>query len=111
MATLVMSFEYTPTVDMCLKEIINHLRRHDINAGPVIKELLEEFERKVRQFPQGCHVCPELLKIGCGKYRECNTSRGYRILYSVDAEVITVHAVLAQKQDIKQLLFKRLLLM
>lgn len=111
MATSLVSIEYTQTVDACLREIINHLRRHDINAGPVIRELIEEFERKVRQFPQGCQVCPELLKIGCGKYRECNTSGGYRILYSIDSAVVTAHAVLAQKQDIQQLLFKRLLVM
>ncbi|ECC8734980.1 plasmid stabilization protein, partial [Salmonella bongori] len=40
---------------------------------------------------------------------ECNTAGGYRVLYSVDGSTVTAHAILSHRQDIKQLLFKRLI--
>ena len=63
----------------------------------------------VGQFPLGCQICPELLKIGCAKYREFNHAEGYRVLYSVDGTLVTAHAILAHRQDVQQLLFKRLI--
>jgi len=101
--------EYTATVKICIGDIISHLRRIDVEPKPVIADIFDQFERKVRQYPFSCQICPELLKIGCGKYREYNTASGYRVLYSVDGQVITAHAILAQRQDVKQLLFKRLI--
>ncbi|QOL14641.1 type II toxin-antitoxin system RelE/ParE family toxin [Dickeya dianthicola] len=75
----------------------------------MITAVIEHFEPRVNDFPLGCQICPELLKIGCAKYRECNTPDGYRVLYSVDGNEITAHAILSQKQDIQHLLFKRLI--
>ncbi|RIF76462.1 type II toxin-antitoxin system RelE/ParE family toxin, partial [Shigella boydii] len=34
---------------------------------------------------------------------------GYRVLYSVEEDIITAHVILSQRQDIKQLLFRRLI--
>ncbi|MFC0227018.1 type II toxin-antitoxin system RelE/ParE family toxin [Serratia aquatilis] len=104
-----MNIQYTFTVKVCIDEITSHLRHLDIAPKAVITDILEYFEKKVTEFPLGCQVCPELHKIGCTKYRECNTPGGYRVLYSVDETAITVHAILAHRQDIKQLLFKRLI--
>ncbi|MCT4703912.1 type II toxin-antitoxin system RelE/ParE family toxin [Enterobacteriaceae bacterium H20N1] len=100
--------KYTQTAKDSIGTLVNFLKSAGVNLQ-VISATLDCFEKKVKEFPQGCQVCPALLKLGCAKYRECNTEEGYRILYSVDDTVITVHVMLAQRQDIKQLLFKRLI--
>ncbi|ELD9771060.1 type II toxin-antitoxin system RelE/ParE family toxin [Salmonella enterica] len=100
---------YTKTVKVCIEDITSHLRRIEVEPKDVITAIIEHFEKRVSDFPLGCQICPELLKIGCAKYRECNTPDGYRVLYSVDGKEITTHAILSYKQDIKQLLFKRLI--
>ena len=103
------TIQYTKTVRVCIEDIANHLRRVEVVPKEVITGIIEHFENRVSDFPLGCQVCPELLKIGCAKYRECNTPDGYRVLYSVDGNEVTAHAILAYKQDIQQLLFKRLI--
>ncbi|HEY2452407.1 MAG TPA: type II toxin-antitoxin system RelE/ParE family toxin [Scandinavium sp.] len=101
--------QYTKTVKFCIDDIASYLRRIDANPKDVISSIIEHFEKRVNDFPLGCQICPELLKIGCAKYRECNTPDGYRILYSVDEGIITAHAILSHRQDIQNLLFKRLI--
>ncbi|MGL1812256.1 UNVERIFIED_CONTAM: type II toxin-antitoxin system RelE/ParE family toxin [Serratia marcescens] len=104
------TFEYTLTVKHCIDTIAGFLRRVDVEPRPVIADILTQFERIVGQFPKGCQICPELLKIGCAKYREFNHVEGYRVLYSVEAATVTAHAILSHRQDIQQLLFKRLIM-
>ena len=101
--------EYTHTVKTCIDDIANYLYHVDVEVKPVITDILEQFEKQVSQFPLGCQVCPELIKIGVAKYRECDTAGGYRVSYSVDGSTITAHAILSHRQDVKQLLFKRLI--
>lgn len=102
-------FEYTNTVKICIEDIASYLHRIEVEAKPVISDILEQFENQVSQFPLSCQLCPELVKLGVAKYRECNTAGGYRVLYSVEGKTVTAHAVLSHRQDIKQLLFKRLI--
>ncbi|SQI36682.1 Uncharacterised protein [Leminorella richardii] len=104
------TFEYTLTVKHCIDNIANHLRRIGIEPRSAIGDILAQFESAVGQFPHGCQICPELLKIGCAKYREYNHAEGYRVLYSVDGTLVTAHAVLSHRQDIQQLLFNRLIM-
>ncbi|MDU7196386.1 type II toxin-antitoxin system RelE/ParE family toxin [Phytobacter diazotrophicus] len=104
------TFEYTLTVKLCIDTIVTYLRRVDVQPRPVIADILAQFESTVAQFPLGCQICPELLKIGCAKYREFNHADGYRVLYAVEGTLVTAHAILAHRQDIKQLLFKRLIM-
>lgn len=101
--------QYTRTVKFCIDDIAGHLRRKEIEPKETIRGTIEHFENRVSDFPPGCQVCPELLKTGCAKNRECNTPDGYRILYSVENDVITAHAILSHKRDIQNLLFKRLI--
>ena len=96
----VVKIEYTETVRTCLSEI---------DPGPVLAEILDQYENRVSIYPYGCQSSPELLKIGVSKYRECNTANGYRVLYTIEDSIVTTHAILAQRQDIKQLLFRRLI--
>lgn len=103
------SFEYTLTAKLCIEHIVNFLRRADVEPRPVIEGIIEQFEKTAGQFPLGCQICPELVKIGCAKYREFNSASGYRVLYSIEGTTITAHAVLAHRQDIQQLLFKRII--
>lgn len=101
--------QYTKTVKICIDDIASHLRRIEIDPKEVIGSIIEHFENRVSDFPLGCQICPELLKLGCAKYRECNTPDGYRVLYAVENTVITAHAILSHRQDIQNLLFKRLI--
>lgn len=105
------TIEYTLTVKTCIELIASFLHNADVEPKPIIRDILQHFEAKVGEYPLSCQICPELLKIGVAKYRECNTPGGYRVLYSVDKSKITVHAILSHRQDIKQLLFKRLVQM
>jgi len=104
------TIEYTLTVRLCVDTIVSYLRRVDVEPRPVIADILAQFESTVGQFPLGSQICPELLKIGCAKYREFNHAEGYRVLYSVDGTLVTAHAILAHRQDIQQLLFNRLIM-
>lgn len=101
--------QYTKTFKICIDDIASYLRRIEIEPKEVITTIIEHFEMRVSDFPLGCQICPELIKIGCAKYRECNTPDGYRVLYSVEEDVITAHAILSHRQDIQNLLFKRLI--
>lgn len=103
------SIEYTLTVKTCVDHIAVFLRNAGVEPKGVIANILDEFEGKVSAFPLGCQVCPELLNLGVSKYRECNTSDGYRVVYSTEASTVTAHAILSHRQDVKQLLFKRLI--
>ncbi|PWC18313.1 plasmid stabilization protein [Brenneria roseae subsp. roseae] len=103
------NIEYTETAKSTLSDIAYYLQKVDVKPLPVIEKIINEFEAKVSTFPNGCQIVPELLKIGCDKYRECNTSNGYRVIYSTEQSLITTHVILSQKQDIQQTLFKRLI--
>ncbi|HCD7553693.1 TPA: type II toxin-antitoxin system RelE/ParE family toxin [Citrobacter farmeri] len=104
------TFEYTLTVRHCINDIVLHLRRAEIEPRPVVTDILTQFEKVVGLFPAGSQICPELFKIGCAKYREFNHVAGYRVLYSIDGMHVTAHAILAHRQDVPQLLFKRLIM-
>ncbi|EDS8497888.1 type II toxin-antitoxin system RelE/ParE family toxin [Salmonella enterica subsp. enterica serovar Anatum] len=104
-----MSVEFTRTAKTSLEQIAEHLRSNNVEPRPVIAGILEQFEARITEFPCGCQPCPELLKLGVAKYRECNTSGGYRVLYSVEGDIVIAHVILSQRQDIKQLLFRRLI--
>ncbi|EPN9502466.1 type II toxin-antitoxin system RelE/ParE family toxin [Serratia marcescens] len=107
--TKAVKIEYTLTAKSTLSDIVFHLKTNNIAPMPIVETILDEFESKVSAFPTGSQISPQLLKIGCDSYRECNTKGGYRILYSTDGSVVTVHVILSQKQDIQQALFKRLI--
>ncbi|WBL74103.1 type II toxin-antitoxin system RelE/ParE family toxin [Serratia liquefaciens] len=104
------TFEYTLTVKHCIDVIADYLRRVDVEPRAVITDILAQFESTVALFPLGCQICPELLKIGCAKYREFNHAEGYRVLYSVSGTLVTAHAILSHRQDVQQLLFNRLIM-
>jgi hypothetical protein len=114
MAVYDVTFIYSSTAKMTMHTLAHFLRSRQIDPKPVIAKVLDEFEEKTGLFPEGSPVCQELLALGCAKYRECNTTAGYRVLYSTPLNedkggVIYVHAVLSQKQHIASLLFNRIL--
>ncbi|BCQ47698.1 hypothetical protein ERHA55_52250 (plasmid) [Erwinia rhapontici] len=72
------TIEYTGTARSTLLQLRNHLIACGVAPLPVIECIIDEFESKVSAFPVGCQLCPELLKIGSDRYRECNTQKDYR---------------------------------
>lgn len=82
------------------------MRLKNINA------VLDESEAKVKIFPLSCPVAPDLAAPGIIKYREGNTLNGYRIIYTYDepANLISVYVLLSQRQNVQELLFKKLIM-
>lgn len=103
------SLLYLPTVRFSLEEIAAFQRRLGNDPLPLIKRALDEFESRVHVHPLSCPVCIELAELGITRYRECNTHDGYRVIYSVEGERIFVHVLLSQRQNIQNLLLRRLL--
>lgn len=100
---------YTETARTAVNDIAHFYKNKQVDAKELIKDAIEEFEKKVGTFPLGCPVSPQLLSIGCDKYRECNTAGGFRILYAITDTVVVVHIIVHQRQDLQQLLFKRII--
>ncbi|MFT8210943.1 MAG: type II toxin-antitoxin system RelE/ParE family toxin [Symbiopectobacterium sp.] len=102
---------YTETAKFCVNKIAFFLRSNNIDPRPVLRLAVQEVENKVFAFPLSCPISPQLSKLGCMKYRECNTESGYRFFYSINnaQKMIVVHVIQAQREDIQQLLFDRII--
>ncbi|HDL7824143.1 TPA: type II toxin-antitoxin system RelE/ParE family toxin [Yersinia enterocolitica] len=107
----VVRFEYTETAKANITTIASFLKVNNVEPKSIIDAALTEFENKVGVFPESCPISPQLISIGCAKYRECNTKNGYRFLYSVNGNVdnVTCHAIIRQEQDLQGLLFSRMI--
>lgn len=73
--------------------------------------LLDRLERAVaslEKMPERGHFPPELERIGIREYREIHF-KPYRILYTIDGDVVTVHCILDGRRDMQSLLEHRLL--
>ena len=103
------SIVYLPTVKLSLQDIAAFHRRLGNDYKSIIARVLDEFEVRVSQHPLSCPVCFELADQGTSRYREFNSSEGYRILFSVEQQSVFVHVFLSQRQSIQQLLFRKLI--
>lgn len=105
------SVVYTETFRLTARNILDYLSSSVDDPKPIISRQLDEFEEKVSVFPEGCQIAPDLLQLGCDRYRECITRDGYRILYSYDAQKaeLTAHTILGRRQSVLQSLFDRLI--
>ncbi|MCS3424638.1 mRNA-degrading endonuclease RelE of RelBE toxin-antitoxin system [Rahnella sp. BIGb0603] len=95
---------------MSTDEIASFQTSQGNDALKNINAVLDEFEAKVKIFPLSCPVAPDLAALGIIKYREGNTFNGYRIIYTYDepANLISVYVLLSQRQNVQELLFKKL---
>ncbi|MBG6243843.1 plasmid stabilization protein [Candidatus Symbiopectobacterium sp. 'North America'] len=102
---------YTETAKFCVNKIAFFLRSNNTDHRSVLQLAIQEFENIVTAFPASCPISPQLFKLGCMKYRECNTESGYRFFYSINSvqNRIVVHVIQAQREDIQQLLFDRII--
>ena len=107
------SIIYTETFKHSATDVRDYLAHYHEDPKEIIDKQLDEFENKVRIFPEGCQISRDLSALGCYRYRECITKDGYRILYSFDpnANDLTTHVILGQKQSVQQLLFDRIIFM
>ncbi|WP_312409928.1 addiction module toxin RelE [Pseudescherichia sp.] len=105
------SVNYTESFRFTLIDVVEFLAESITNPKAFADKQLDEFEGRIEVFPCGCRVSPELEKLGCVRYRECITNDGYRVLYTYDEEanLVTAHAFLSKRQDIQNLLFKRII--
>lgn len=97
---------------MSIDEIASFQTSQGNDALKNINAVLDEFEAKVKVFPLSCPVAPDLAALGIIKYREGNTLNAYRIIYTYDepANVISVYVLLSQRQNVQELLFKKLIM-
>ncbi|WP_235937398.1 type II toxin-antitoxin system RelE/ParE family toxin [Rahnella contaminans] len=97
---------------MSIDEIASFQTSQGNDALENINAVLDEFEAKVKIFPLSCPVAPDLAALGIIKYREGNTLNAYRIIYTYDepANVISVYVLLSQRQNVQELLFKKLIM-
>ncbi|WP_244370446.1 type II toxin-antitoxin system RelE/ParE family toxin [Rahnella sp. ChDrAdgB13] len=97
---------------MSIDEIASFQTSQGTDALENINAVLDEFEAKVKIFPLSCPVAPDLAALGIIKYREGNTLNAYRIIYTYDepANVISVYVLLSQRQNVQELLFKKLIM-
>jgi mRNA-degrading endonuclease RelE of RelBE toxin-antitoxin system len=97
---------------LSIDEIASFQTSQGNDALKNINAVLDEFEAKVKVFPLSCPVAPDLAALGIIKYREGNTLNAYRIIYTYDepANVISVYVLLSQRQNVQELLFKKLIM-
>lgn len=62
----------------------------------------------LRTLPVRGHIPPELYDIGVVEFRELQF-KPYRIFYSIDGAVVSIHCVLDGRRDIQTILQERLL--
>ncbi|MGA9118692.1 MAG: type II toxin-antitoxin system RelE/ParE family toxin [Bacteroidota bacterium] len=73
--------------------------------------LLDALKRacnSLRTLPLRDHIPPELQSIGVHQFSEIRF-KPYRIFYSIDATIITIHCVLDGRRDMQTLLEERLM--
>lgn len=104
--------EYLQTVKLSIDEIASYQTSQGNDPLKIINAVLNEFEAKVKVFPLSCPVSPDLAALGVIKYRECNTLNGYRIIYTYNetSNLISVYVLLSQRQNVQELLFKKLIM-
>ncbi|MFO6296613.1 type II toxin-antitoxin system RelE/ParE family toxin [Rahnella selenatireducens] len=104
--------EYLQTVKLSIDEIASYQTSQGNDPLKIINAVLDEFEAKVKVFPLSCPVSPDLAALGVIKYRQCNTLNGYRIIYTYNepAKLISVYVLLSQRQNVQELLFKKLIM-
>jgi len=106
------AIEYLQTVKLSIDEIASYQTSQGNDPLKIINTVLDEFEAKVKVFPLSCPISPDLAAFGIIKYRECNTLNGYRIIYTYNepANMISVYVLLSQRQNVQELLFKKLIM-
>nr|WP_280176103.1 type II toxin-antitoxin system RelE/ParE family toxin [Xenorhabdus budapestensis] len=106
--------KYTETFKHSLGEIASYLRAKELEPLPIIRKILDEFEKKVNFSPTCRQISLELAKLGVTDYRECNTQNGYKAIYSIDSyessDIVIAHVIIHKRQDIQELLFNRIIL-
>jgi mRNA-degrading endonuclease RelE of RelBE toxin-antitoxin system len=97
---------------LSIDEIASFQTSQGNDALKNINAVLDELEAKVKVFPLSCPVAPDLAALGIIKYREGNTFNAYRIIYTYDepANLISVYVLLSQRQNVQELLFKKLIM-
>ena len=92
-----------------LFDIYRYLALNDsIEQADRLFEALKRACYSLRTLPLRGHTPPELQDIGVSQFREIRF-KPYRILYSIDRTIVTVHCVLDGRRDLQTLLQERLL--
>jgi len=91
-----------------LKGIIEYIARDSITNAKNIFELIKEKASDLNMFPERCRIVPELADHGITLYRELIVTP-WRIIYRISDNKVYVLAVLDSRQNVEDILLKRLI--
>ena len=104
---------FTPTFNHSLQEVVFHQCKYAQSKSVIanLKKVIAHFTVHVKDDPTMYCVCRQALSLGINKYREYAKNK-VRIIYAVDddQQLVTVHLIAGQKQDLCSLLLDYVLL-
>jgi toxin ParE1/3/4 len=79
-----------------------------LSRADLLLAALVDVCRKLESFPKRGHLVRELEAIGVEGFREIHF-KPYRVFYEIEANRVTIHAVLDGRRDMQTLLRQRLM--
>ncbi len=100
------SLKWTSTAKNDLTEIIKYIAFDNIEIAKEKLKKIKEYVEQIKIFPEKGRIVPELYKENISNYREAIISP-WRIIYSIDKEIIHVLAVIDGRRNIEDILMRR----
>ena len=100
--------EWTDAARHDLEEIADYILRESRSAALRLIERVEQQATTLETMPRRGRVPPELIRFRVHLYHELLVAP-YRLIYRVDADVVTVLAVFDGRRDLEEVLIGRLL--
>ncbi len=98
---------FSTTFNHSLQEVVFHQRKYAQSKTVIanLKKVIAHFTSHVKSDPYMYTVCRQALSLGVNGYREYAKDK-VRIIYAVDDEqqLVTVHLIAGQQQDLCALL-------
>lgn len=100
--------KWTQNAKNDLFDIIEHIKNESPSNARTIYRRIREKAKSSNFFPLKGRVVPELQKEGIYLYREL-LANPWRIVYKVDNNTVYISAILDSRQDIEDILLKKIM--
>jgi toxin ParE1/3/4 len=98
-----------PEAKKDLKEIFIYVAINDsLSSANKLLDEIEEICYKLEKFPERGHIPLELRPTGIKKYLEIHC-KPYRIIYTIENNLVYIHLILDGRRNIQEILSDRLL--
>lgn len=91
-----------------LSTLVEHIFQDSPQNAREIFHIIRQRAESLNHFPQRGRVVPELSDIGILTYRELIIER-WRLIYKIDNDQVFVTALFDSRQNIEDILFRRLI--